>query len=713
MPPVISTVPRHRTPAPRRAATGRGAGVGAHGGTPGSGDQLRRSSCDRAAARTRHPREAQRRDPPRVPQLRLVAGKRPRAVRPTRRLTVDIQQHAATGALRLRRAHQAPHRRERQGRHVLRGTGGDGPPRHQHQPRVRQPLVGRATSAEPERTREHRARRRGHPAGVLGRGHRQSTRHEHNLRSLRAPCDRASNAAGPRTPEPRSPPRCASSSVERRRRPARPAAPGPLVGATGTGTHSRHEQRLVALRARSAPSCRRGSGRVTSEPTVTTGTAPVGSPTTSDTAARPGGGEPHPQRARVRRVQLHAAPRERQPGSPRAGPAAATCGHSTRGPQRVQRRVKQGRVHAESSVSAWSPSGSETSASTSSPHRHTARRPWNAGPYSRSPRGGPVVQRLHVHRERISRRPHPSERRASAEPPAQRLRPDRHRGGPRRGRPSTRRGAGRACPPLPLPRACTSEPLRARVDAERRRPDSSGSPTSSCNCTPPVRGAAPAAPEQRAPPPPRNRPARPACRASSRNAVPGSSTTPPPRGRRATGGSRRERRPVSSHPSPVGRPQRRAQQRVLRGVEAHRGDVPRSRCSCVEPVALALEGVAGKPHPPRAGPSKDRPQSTSTPRTHICASASISARTSGRPRRNTGTASGRARLRAPSTTPPSGNGTPHHRTEHAVGAELQEARHALPVQPTHTRRRSAPARARGAPSTRGSHSCSSAPPAHR
>ena len=162
-------------------------------------------------------------------------------------------------------------------------------------------------------------------------------------------------------------------------------------------------------------------------------------------------------------------------------------------------------------------------------------------------------------------------------------------------------------------------------------------------------------------------------------------------------------------PLPVGNAERCAEQRVAHCVEAGRGEVRGPRGAGVEPVAAALEGVAREPPRPRAAPLEGpAPQSrrATLARTHSCGPSAPVKRA--RPRglaHGAASAVCRPRPSAPREAPRPPSRVPgRHSCAIALstpsGPSSSRLSTPAPRRASGPRRRSARARARGAPSTR-------------
>ncbi|GES22949.1 hypothetical protein Aple_058480 [Acrocarpospora pleiomorpha] len=98
-------------------------------------------------------------------RLRLTGGQH-RGQRRGGQLRVDIDQHEPAWILPLRRTHQAPHRRSRQIGDRFTLTRGHRAPRHEHQPRSPEPLVGQPPLEQVEDVGDQLVRRLRHVLGV-------------------------------------------------------------------------------------------------------------------------------------------------------------------------------------------------------------------------------------------------------------------------------------------------------------------------------------------------------------------------------------------------------------------------------------------------------------------------------------------------------------------------------------------------------------------
>ena len=280
--------------------------------------------------------------PPRTASSRLtIPGRRgDQRQHPLIQPGIGIGQHQPPGMLRLRRRDQAPHRRPGQIGHGL--TRPAPPPRHGSPP----PAANRRTGHRPATPAPGPAR---HPprlrtaAGtrlITGSGQAATTTAGTSRRPARPPSPKTTTP-GPAPPAHRShlmglPVHCEQ----------------PLLSATGSG------QGGVAGRADGqAIPPRRPASR-------------PHRPAAPRSRRRPGPAAPAP--GRTRRVQRHPGPRERQ-----HRPLAAGAGKRAQ-PVRVQGRVSS--AGCSPKLSAGTASGSATSANTSSPRRHAASRPRNAGP---------------------------------------------------------------------------------------------------------------------------------------------------------------------------------------------------------------------------------------------------------------------------------------------------------------------------------------------
>ena len=172
----------------------------------------------------------------------------------------------------------------------------------------------------------------------------------------------------------------------------------------------------------------------------------------------------HSQPILARRRQPHPQTRTR-PLSPRRTPVHENGSRISPSPS-----ISAGCSAASNSAgctrnrSAVRRSASSTSAKISSPLRHTCRTPWNTGPYDRPSLGEAVIQELDIDRLALRRRP---------------LR--RQLAG------ISLRGPAADSQPVGVarPLRCSSSRSGRECTETSRRPFSSGSPTATCNSTPP------------------------------------------------------------------------------------------------------------------------------------------------------------------------------------------------------------------------------------